>query len=73
MRTSTHAFTELRVETEQMVLLPWLRAAFHPLPLGHECNAFVHLGYEDYFRVLFYLNHLLSTVLGEEDAYSPIS
>jgi hypothetical protein len=73
MRTSTLPFTKLGVKAEQMTLFSWFRATFHPLALGHELNALVHLRYEDDFRFLLNFNDFLSAVLGKEDTWTRVS
>lgn len=57
----------MRIEPEQEALLSALRAAFHPLPLGHKLDSFIGFGNKGYFRFLFNFNDFFATVLGEED------
>jgi len=72
MGTRTFTFAELRVKAEQMILFSRFGASFHPLALSHELDALVHLRNEDDFRFLLNFDDLLSTILGEEDAWAHV-
>jgi hypothetical protein len=68
--TGAVSLTKLRIELKQEALFSALRTTFHPFALRHERYRHFQVGDPDCFWLLLDFDYFLSSIFGEEDAWS---